>query len=313
VLRAAPGYAGVMWRALVIVLVACKFPHGAPVVGDSGEIDMPNGDDAAADAVPGMDMQMPADSAMLGPWSAPTLVRMPSSAEDDPTLTSDMLEMYFNRSNDIYMMTRSSIGAAWSTPVLVTELSSSTAADTTPEITGDGLMIFLASLRTGTEGNNDIWFSTRNSRNDPWSAPVRVPELSTSDDDNCPAITDDGLAIVWNTPANPEQLYTSTRASKTSTWGAPVELTSLNTTARELAGMMSQDRLTIYFDSSRAGTEDLWVATRASPTQPFQAPTPITELNTSSSDFDPWVSADGRHMFFASNRDGTTAIYETSR
>ena len=40
---------------------------------------------------------------------------------------------------------------------------------------------------------------------------------------------------------------------------------------------------------------------------------PVSELNTDDSEEDPWISEDGRHIFFMSDRNGRRRIYEASR
>jgi Tol biopolymer transport system component len=71
--------------------------------------------------------------------------------------------------------------------------------------------------------------------------------------------------------------------------------------------------LTLYFLSTRNGTEDLFVTTRASTSDPFAVPTPLTELDTAASEADPWVSADNRHIYFTSDARGIEGIYEATR
>ncbi|MEM9460938.1 MAG: hypothetical protein AAGF11_42635 [Myxococcota bacterium] len=89
-------------------------------------------------------------------------------------------------------------------------------------------------------------------------------------------------------------------------WGfeAPVLLEGLNSELLEADPRLSADGLTLSFSSTRlggAGGFDLYLATRAQPSGPFDAPVPLTSLNTP---FDEtalsWVS-DGS-VVFASTR-----------
>src|SRR5262245_48718825 len=129
---------------------------------------LPTGDAAPEpDAPPAPDAPIDVDAL---PWQPPTrviLVLPAAGAVDDPTLTDDRLELYFNFQADIFVATRASVGAPWSAPVRVAELSS-TANETTPEITGDGLTIYFASDRVGTLGGEDIWIATRRARGQAW-------------------------------------------------------------------------------------------------------------------------------------------------
>src|SRR5262245_946591 len=118
----------------------------------------------------------PVDAAVpLGPWSAPTPIEITPVDDDDPTATGDLLELYFNRTNDIYVTKRASLTDPWGAPVAVAELNTGN-TETTPEVTYDGLTIYFASSRAGSLGGNDIWRSTRTSRTVPWSTPVHVNE-----------------------------------------------------------------------------------------------------------------------------------------
>src|SRR5689334_18078295 len=111
------------------------------------------GIDTPTHAVDGHELDAPID--MFGndavdastTWGTPD-AQFAGGDDDDPTLPSDMLEMYFNRNTDIYVTTRADLASAWATPTLVTQLSSAS-AETTPEISYDGLTIWFASDRTG--------------------------------------------------------------------------------------------------------------------------------------------------------------------
>ena len=291
------------WLPAAIGLAACGFPHGK-LPDDGGT----TSDDVPIDI---RDIDAPVDAAVLGAWGTPAL-SFAALTDDDPTATADVLELYFNRAGDIYKTTRTAVNSGWAGPTLVTELSTG-AIETTPEITSDGLVMYFSSNRAGSDANSyDIWMSTRASRNDVWGMPVNVDELSTNGDENASAPTDDNLAIVWN-DENPEDIWYSTRASTTVSWNAPAFLTSVNTSGRELGPMLSQNKRTIYFGSSRGSGEELYEAKRTTLTDSFGMAMPITELNSASTEGDPWVSPDERHIFFTSNRSGSFGIYEASR
>ena len=51
----------------------------------------------------------------------------------------------------------------------------------------------------------------------------------------------------------------------------------------------------------------------AQATDPFGPPMPITELNTSSREQDPWLTPDLRYIMFSSDSGGRMDIYEASR
>jgi hypothetical protein len=95
-------------------------------------------------------------------------------------------------------------------------------------------------------------------------------------------------------------LYLSQRDSTDVPWPVPALLgvAPLVSNGLDAHPVLSPDLLTLYFYSSRDGTNDLFVARRASPIAPFDAPVPIAELNTPDFESAPWVSPDGRDIYF---------------
>ena len=254
----------------------------------------------------------------LGRWGAPRAVFPPgASDDDDPTLTADLLELYFNRNADIYVATRPDLDTPWSTPAVVAELSGP-AFETTPEVSGDGLTMYFATDRPGGLGNTDLWISERPSRGAPWGAPIPVPSLNSSTVDGAGGFTADGLSIVIGSErkANTDyDLYASTRPDTASAWSTPVELAVLDSSANDWSPHLTADALALYYVSYRSTVGDLYVARRTAAGQPFGPPQRIDELASAASDADPWISPDQRHLFFASDRDsiGLQAIYEATR
>jgi hypothetical protein len=292
----------VRYLLLLVSLTACK----ASIADGMGD---------AAVAPDGMAGDGRGDAMMqLGPWNAPTPVDITPVGDDDPTATSDLLELYFNRAADIYVTKRASTADAWGTPVLVAELSS-VDTETTPEVSYDGLTIYLASNRAGGIGGNDIWMSKRASRTDAWPAPALVPELSSTAADGAATSTDPLVIMIDSDRAGDAALdiLIAQRSSPTAAFGAPQLVTQLNTASSEGNPMLTTDALTVYFDSNRTGDGELFVATRATPAAAFGMPARITELSTTSAESDAWISPDGRMMLFTSNRDGTQRLWQTTR
>lgn len=285
---------------LIVSLTACKANIS------EGMHDAAVGSGDAADA---------GDAAtMLGPWRTPEALAITPVGDDDPSATGDLLELYFNRTNDIYVTTRSSPTGGWSTPTAVAELNS-TAAETTPEVSADGLTIYFASARTPTLGGNDIWMATRASRLDAWNTPVHVTDLSSTAAEGAVTTSDQLHAVFDSDRAGTTMLdiYMSQRASATAAWGAPALVPELNSASNEGNPMLAADKLAIYFDSNRSGDGELYVAARTTPTGAFGPPARIVELSTASAETDPWISPDGRTMYFTSDRDGTQRLWQTTR
>jgi hypothetical protein len=255
----------------------------------------------------------PADGpqVVMYPWGTPTSVLTPMG-DHDPTLTDDMLELYVTRSSDIYVARRATTDDSFGTPVLVSELSSPE-DEATPEITGDGLVIYFSSHRT--PGMEDVWTANRPSRSSPWSPPARVAQLSSAGIDEAATPSADGYALVLDSSRDgTHEIYETLHPLPSDPWYVPAVHSELTSSIGAFDPMLSHDRTTIYFDSPVAGDGDLFEAFRSSVYGPFSQPIPIVELNTAFHvEEDPWVSPDGRHIFFASTRDGAEGIYEAVR
>jgi Tol biopolymer transport system component len=255
------------------------------------------------------------------PFSTPKAVAVLNSpyADDDPTLTGNMLEIYFNRSGEIWRSTRSSLTAQWSTPQVETTLSSSS-GETNPEMLPDGLTIYLASSRThpDAKGDYDIYISTRSAVGQPWSTPVPVKELNTVDSDHPGAPTPDGLRMIIVSDRSPSlgshDLFLSTRSTTTGVWSAPQHSAVLSSSEQETSPWIDASARVVYLSSRRHGNPlDIWISTRSSVGAAFATPVALPSLNTSDSDADPWLSPDLRTIYFASNRNGDYDIFVAQR
>ncbi len=80
--------------------------------------------------------------------------------------------------------------------------------------------------------------------------------------------------------------------------GSPV-----NTSSLEISPCLSPDGNSIYFSSIRAGGMggfDIWVSHKVS--GDWGTPVPVAEVNSVNNDFHPFITSDGRHMYFSSER-----------
>jgi len=240
--------------------------------------------------------------------------------DDDPTLTDDMLEIYFASTRvtgqdgnaDIWRSTRQRATDPWGAPGLVSELNT-TRNDENPGISGDGLTLWFSSNR---DGNVDIYVATRATRAQSWSTPVRVSELSTAVDDLGaePGRSQLRIAVYGDSP---RRLFESTRPALDGAWTTPVALDSLNqpATADNLSGFFVSD-LEIWFVSTRPGghgQHDIYRAVRPAVDQPFATPVQVDGINGPSRDDDPWLSPDGHTVYFTSSVTGNQEIYVAER
>lgn len=252
----------------------------------------------------------------LGPFGPPQLVTALAdpSDNDDPTFTADLLELYFNSNrgdgSEIWRSTRSSPEEQWGPPELVPELGTGTNCEVSP----DGLTLYFA--RNAGMTGNDIFVSTRGGRGDAWSDPVRVDELASSSGDGPASVSPDGSLLVYYSTkgggAGLTDLYYATRASPSSTWEDQGPLLGVNTGFHDTQAWLSPDGLTLYFDSDRLGSTDLFVATRPSTATAFAPAVAVAELSTTGDDSDASLSPDMTYVMF-SRGPSPRAIYEAFR
>jgi len=254
---------------------------------------------------------LPDDADVTAGWSTPTLITELATPEsnDDPSLTNDLLEIYFGSTRagglgmeDIYVAKRTSVTDPFGPATLVTELSSS-AADTTMRVTGGGLSIYFASDRGG---NVDIYMSTRPDTDSVWATPTRVMELSTGDGDWAPFAQSDQLRVVLCSGPTPneEALFIAKRASTGDAWGPLAKVTELDETTFSECDPVEPRSNVLYYSSNYQGKYDIYRASRASSTSPYGNRTGIPSIDMpSTNDRDAWLSPDERTMVFASDRD----------
>jgi hypothetical protein len=283
---------------------------------DAALHDAPAQPDASADA-------------SLGMFSPPSIVPSlfdPLAQDDTPTVTGDLLELYFesNRAGgvgglDIWLSKRTSTADPWPQPVVVAQIST-TFADTTPSVASDGLTIWLSSDRPGGIGMRDIWVSTRPTRAAAWSTPTRVPELSTTSDDRCAGTGSATLLVNVSSDApggfGLTDIWFATRASTTDPWSGLAPLPEIDTASRDSCGHIADGGRAFVFGSDRqsASTTMIFLATRTTTTAPFEMPVSLSELGAPPDDaITPWISDDLRYVVFASNRGGMREIYEAFR
>lgn len=241
-------------------------------------------------------------------------------ATDDPTLSADMLEIYFDSNRpggvgggDIWRSRRASLGGPWQTPQVVLELSE-TSDENTPELAPDGLSIYFA--RTGMPGPLDIYVSTRADRDSPWTAPMPVTELNSGNTDVAPTPASNlRLYFARSISGLAEEIHVATRTSPQATWFPPLRVTELSDPARDTDPFVDASDTTIYWGSHRGGgSSELWRALRPSPGAPFADIAPMSELDLpGTSESDPWLSPDGRTLYFSSENGVTGAIYMATR
>jgi hypothetical protein len=117
------------------------------------------------------------------------------------------------------------------------------------------------------------------------------------------------LSATRGVPYIDEDIFFVTRAGRSDDFGRAGRVDELNSGAQDGAPFPAVDDMSIFFTSSRPGgrgRRDLWTARRATASAPFGDVTNLVALNSEDDDQGPSLTADGRTLFFASDRrDGT--------
>jgi Tol biopolymer transport system component len=249
-----------------------------------------------------------------------TGLRSDSDDVQDPSLTFEGLELYFTSptgaQNDIWVSRRTVATDPWGPSTLVSELSSPQ-NDQDPEVSVDGLIMYLASDRGGA--GMRLYVSQRRTRDTPWQVPMLVDSLGTSTLDEAPTLDRSQLNLMFASQrgtAGQAHLFAATRPDASAAWQGTAEITALNSAWEDSDPALFADGTGLVFASRRStqgGTADLFEAARSDESSPFASLAAIAELNTTYTEEDPWVSQDGKHILFASDRSGHLRIYEAWR
>lgn len=172
-----------------------------------------------------------------------------------------------------------------------------------PSFTADGLLLF---FNCNHNGDPDIWLSTRGDLDEGWGTASPVDELSSGSPETNVAISADGLRIWFaRDDAGDFDIYTSSRGDRTEQWETLVTpIAALNTPeGNEYPCAVTADRKTMVY-ARGASTQKLYVTDRDSTADPWTEGSLIAELDGSQSNQEAWLSPNGLHMYFTSERSG---------
>jgi Tol biopolymer transport system component len=255
-----------------------------------------------------------------------------SSARDiNPRLTGDSLELYFmtERASDmgyggIWLAKRATTNDPWGEPEPIDLPNASTGSYWAPDISADGLSLFLTSAQRPDEryGASDIYVATRLTKTDPWSLPVNLgPIINTSLSEACPYISANGLSLwfsgdPWPTPIGQRSngygmadiwisTYQTSERNPVGNWSEPQNLGPVvNSSSMDASPFVTDDGRVLLFHSDRSGGyADLWMARRDSRDNEWGTPVNLgSTVNSAYEDAAPEISPDGSVLLFTSDR-----------
>ena len=302
-------------RRLISVMLMCGCGHvdGAKVdgaVADSKSIDAP------------IDGAVPPACNLTAPFGTPTQVAGVNSNSTDEWgwLSADGKTIYFDSvatggsDYNLYVGTRASTNDPFS-GVMQLPIGNTTDSEQRAVLRGDGLEMFFQ--RTVPQASTKIYRVKRNNVTDAFdtpSPPLNINDASATVADSNPWISADGLTLYLTSTRNGNyDIFKATRSIITADFGIPVAVGELNTNAVEDAPVLSADGKEIFFASTRpnANRNNIWHATRSSPTDGFGTPEMVTELSMDATeDYPNWISPDRCTLIFTSDRTGGSGGYD---
>lgn len=226
-----------------------------------------------------------------------------------PRLTADELEMYIalrdpdsiDFYNDIYKLQRNSINQPFGASIALIAVNTGY-GESSPSVSSDGLMLFFDF----DDGETHTHMSTRISRSEEFGAPSELPYVNVSGDNNYFSfVTADGHELWFASSRDGGvgsiDIYRS--VSNGPGFTITEDIAVLNSNDVEYSPVLSADRLTIYFSSSRPGSKgdyDIWTSHRNTTGDEFPIPRLVPELNSSFGDFPGWLSPDNCRLYLNS-------------
>jgi hypothetical protein len=238
----------------------------------------------------------------VGPFDTPTTIEILNSPsnDDDPTLRTDTLEIYFassrNGSEEIFRSERMGDKEDWLLPEPVAAFDTFE-FETTPELSPDGLSIVLAIQDFDSE--TDLFISTRGSVDSlDWSELQPIEELNTEPGDLGLTFTEDlftGYFCRRDTVG--ARLFRATRDREQGPFDVITELT-LDGEEYECNPWIDAAGSTLVFGSGDNDDERDIVFARVDG-EGFEPTQVVDSVSTTDDENDPWLSPDGGLIVFS--------------
>jgi hypothetical protein len=183
-----------------------------------------------------------------------------------------------------------------------------------------GLAGLLACEEPGGMSGADASVAPRCSPTAAFGRATGFMALNTPNHDEQATLSADELTLYFSRDdgTGNYDIYQATRASKTATFGAATAVPGVSTTgSEERAPRVTADGLTMYATTrpipTGASKFRVAFATRASTDAAFGPLQNVPVVNGTTNDSDPFITADGRTLYFSSDRNGTYALYRSTQ
>ena len=263
-------------------------------------------------------------------WSTPVnLGPVINTAGDEnrPAISKDGLSLLVSTNRpggfgglDLWVSHRASVDDAWGPLQNLGPAVNSDSNESAPTFSPDGHRLYFHSFKTGGCGDADLYVARRQDKEDDlgWEPAQNLGCIvnSTYRDAGPTIFEDDGVTTLMFTSTRPGgpgdfDIYQTTRVGDEGEFGPATLVSELSGPARDTRTTISRDHLELILSSDVTGRpggiggQDLWVATRATVTEPWSAPVNLgPTVNTTAFDGAAALSFDGETLYFFSNRAG---------
>lgn len=161
----------------------------------------------------------------------------------------------------------------------------------------------------------DIFISYKNEKGG-WEPPTPIDAINSNGHDGVMCISHDGqkLYLYRNEGLGNGDIYVT--RLKGTTWSRPEKMLGINSNFWEGSACFTPDEKYLYFSSERpggAGGRDIWVAERMKDGN-YGKPQPASDaVNTPYDEDAPFITADGKTLFFSSTGHNSTGGYDIFR
>jgi OOP family OmpA-OmpF porin len=232
-----------------------------------------------------------------------------------PVFTADGLAMFFESDRggafQVWVATREALDAPWQEPVNLTATLRAEGGFA-PNISPDGLTLYFSSWGSGSlNESEDLYVTTRASKDEPWSEPVNLgPNVNSPGFEDGSQVSADGLALYYTsdrfgTPWDLD-IWMTTRTAPSEAWTEAVKLgPNINTTDWDFGPHVLPGGRVMLFGSDRpggVGGHDHWITRRATTSDPWGVAENLgPTINSTADDRCAFLAADGC-VYFHSDR-----------